>query len=304
MSAPPISNPNVRQHAAHLPVSPGPRPRHKWRWITMVAVLLLAATAWESAHRVGLGTASGEKLSSIGAATKQSSGANTRIRLGTFNIHGGKGLDNRRDLQRIAAEIADLDFVGLNEVEGPFGLEEQNQAEELAARLNLSWLFAPAERRWWHYDFGNGALTSLPITAWQRIPLPRAHGKGFRNLVLLRSEFGGRPLNLLVTHIDRSDDRERSAQLRFVADIFLSLAEPAVLMGDMNSDDQHPELRRLLDTPGVVDPLVAIHGDDFPRHIDWIFLRGLTPRDAGLNEAGPSDHPAVWTEVELTPASE
>jgi endonuclease/exonuclease/phosphatase family metal-dependent hydrolase len=165
--------------------------------------------------------------------------------------------------------------------------------------LQLSWLFAPAERRWWHYEFGNGVLTRLPVNGWERIPLPRTFGKGFRNLVLLRSNFGGKPLNVVITHIDRSDNRERAAQVRFVADYFLALAEPALLMGDLNTDANDAELRRLLDSPGVVDSLSQIAG--VPRHIDWILVRGLVVRDSGMREVGASDHPALWAELELPP---
>jgi endonuclease/exonuclease/phosphatase family metal-dependent hydrolase len=219
------------------------------------------------------------------------------LRVATFNIHGGKGHDNRRDLGRIAHDIETVDFVGLNEVEGPFLLERHSQVEQLAKRLQLPWLFAPAERRWLHYEFGNGVLSRLPVDSWERVPLPRSYGKGFRNLVLLRSSFGGKPLNIVVTHIDRSNHRERAEQVRFVADYFLALPPPALLMGDLNTDGNDLELRRLLDSPGVVDSLSQVAGA--PRHIDWILARGLVVRDAGMREVGASDHPALWAELEL-----
>lgn len=283
---PPVRRAMVRQ-------SPAGR---RWGRFALATITLIAGLLWYSSHRVGLGPAGGVALS--GSFTAIPSTAAT-IRLGTFNIHGGKGTDHRRDLDRIAAEIEPLDLVGLNEVEGPFLWENRDQAEELGRKLRRGWLFAPGERRWWHYDYGNGILTSLPVTGWQRIPLPRAHGKGFRNLLLVRAVHRGRPLNVLISHIDRSDERARREQMRFVADVFLALSVPAVLLGDMNSDAGDPEVKRLLETPGVVDPFAVLYGDRFGRHIDWILLRGLEVRSAGMNPPGASDHPCMWADVAL-----
>lgn len=301
-----VAPPSAARKVARVALpSPGrTRVRRRRTWGVLALVLVAAATLWQSSHRRGLGPAMGEAFlpaNAAGAPTPRidvAASPNT-LKIGTFNIHGAKGLDRQRDLRRIAGELQGMDFVGLNEIHGPFLLEKHNQAQLLADQLGKSWLFAPAERRWWHWDYGNGALTSLPVDYWQRIPLPRAHGKGFRNLVLVRTRIGDSPLHVVLTHIDRSDDRERFAQLRFVADLFLALSPPAVLMGDLNSDANDPPMRRLLETPGVADTMTAVHGDDVPRQIDWIVVRGLNVRSAGINDPGPSDHPAVWAEVEL-----
>ena len=52
------------------------------------------------------------------------------------------------------------------------------------------------------------------------------------------------------------------------------MAQPAVLLGDLNSDADDPQIRRLLALPGVVDPVGQVLGREAPRRIDWIFLRG------------------------------
>lgn len=291
-------------HGTPQPSRRRPPAGRRRTWIVLGLMLVSAVALWQSSHRRGMGPAMGEAFSPADAAGVPAprievAASPSTLRIGTFNIHGAKGLDRQRDLGRIAGELHGMDFVGLNEIHGPFLLERHNQAQLLAGELGKSWLFAPAERRWWHWDYGNGALTSLPVDYWQRIPLPRAYGKGFRNLVLVRTRIGNGPLHVVLTHIDRSDDRERFAQLRFAADLFLALAPPAVLMGDMNSDASDPPMRRLLETPGVVDTMTAVHGDNVPRRIDWILVRGLNVRAAGINDPGPSDHPAVWAEVEL-----
>ena len=114
------------------------------------------------------------------------------FRVGTFNIHGCTGADGRRDVDRVADCLRDLDFVALNEVHGPRLWESDNQAALLGRRLGVPWLFAPATRDWHAIDFGNGLLTSLPVESWQRIPLAANNGRGYRNAVLVRLRHASR----------------------------------------------------------------------------------------------------------------
>ena len=78
------------------------------------------------------------------------------IRFGAFNIHGGKGIDGRRDMDRVAECLRDLDFVALNEVHGWSALSGSDQAELLGRRLGMQWLFASANEQWFYREFGNG----------------------------------------------------------------------------------------------------------------------------------------------------
>lgn len=271
-----------------------PRARRAIMWLA--GILLAAVVVWSGSERIPEGPAMG---TSFQGESFPSPSRNHRIRLATFNIHGGKGRDRVYDLGRIAMELKGMDLIGLNEVHGGELGESIDQAEQLGRQLGVSWLFAPAEHRWWRSQFGNGVLTSLKVASWQRIPLPRQYGKSFRNLVLLRIDHADGPVNVVVTHLDRSDDRERTAQLNAAANFFLSLAEPAVLMGDMNTTADDPHLARLLQTPGVHDPLTDIRGKEAGRRIDWILVRGCRTVDAGLVNSGASDHPMVWAEIEI-----
>lgn len=271
-------------------------PRARRAATCCTVILLAAVVVWSGAERVPEGPALGTTFQgeSFPAPTSKN-----RLRLATFNIHGGKGLDGVRDLSRIAVELREMDLVGLNEVHGGELGEPIDQAELLGRQLGLAWLFAPTEHRWWRSQFGNGILTSLKVASWQRIPLPRQYGKSFRNLVLLRLDHATGPVNVIVTHLDRSDDRERTAQLNAAANLFLSLAEPAVLMGDMNTTADDPHLARLLQTPGVHDPLSDVLGKQAGPRIDWILVRGCRSVDAGLVNSGVSDHPMLWAEIEV-----
>lgn len=283
-----------------------PEGRRPPRW--RVAVALLAAVAlvvWGGSQRIATGPAAGTafetqpgRIAAVDAPRPPG-----QFRLGTFNIHGGKGTDEVRDLGRIADTLRGLDFVGLNEVHGPYHPGGDDQAAVLGRELGLPWLFAPTERRWAYYDFGNGAISRLPVRSWLRIPLPRGEAKSLRNLLWLEVTVDDRPVRVMVTHLDRSHDATRREQLRTVAAAFLALAEPAVLLGDLNTDDSDPALQTLLAAPGVVDVLDTRPEQDRPGRIDWILVRGLKVLDAGLVANGASDHPHVWAALELPPAA-
>ena len=223
------------------------------------------------------------------------------IRIGTFNIRAGKGRDGRRDLQRVADCIAaaNLDFVALGEVRGHRLSPNQDQAAQLGCRLEMGWLFAPAGRVWYYRESGNGLLSSLPVSFWQRIPLCGQHDHSQRNVVLVTLPHRGRTIHVLLTHITRGDDRDRQSQLRAVIAMFLALAEPSILVGDLNSDADDPQIRHLLETPGVGDPVGETLGPETPRRIDWIFARGFRCLDAGIRDDGASDHPLIWAELDL-----
>ena len=75
-------------------------------------------------------------------------GAQARmLRVATYNIHRGRGLDGRTRLERIAAVLAtiDADVVALQEVVGASPLKP-GQAAELGAALGMGWVMAPTRR--------------------------------------------------------------------------------------------------------------------------------------------------------------
>lgn len=278
------------------PSSPPSRgTRRRWLKLAVAAALVLGLVVWHGSRRLPASADSGNALNSRTQPSADER-ASRRLRLATYNIHSGRGFDGRTDLARIAANLEGLDFVGLNEVRGGW-LRQPDQAEQLASAVGTDWLFAPTEWRWWHNDFGNGVLSRIPVSSWQRIPLPARASRACRNAVLLRSQISGRPLNLLVTHVEDSQPRADASQLQAVVDLFMALEPPAVLLGDLNADRNQPQLQRLLRAAGVVDALEGLPAGK--RRIDWIIVRGLECVARGMQPAGASDHPQYWAEVEL-----
>lgn len=276
----------------------GKRKWGKWR-IAVVAGLLLAGVTWHASQRVPTGPAEGRDIN--GGADSPIE-RRTTIRVASFNIHGCKGEDGRRDLGRVAECLRGFDFVALNEVHRALWRDTEDQASQIAAQLGAASLFAPAESLWYGaVRSGNGLITTLPVSWWYRIPLPRTFDRSHRNLVLACVEHRGRPVHVLATHVVRRDDRERQAQLRAAIALFLCLAEPAILLGDLNSPADDLQIRQLLAVPGVEDPLRRRLGAEPAGRIDWILVRGLRTIDAGIVDHGASDHPLIWAELDLPP---
>jgi endonuclease/exonuclease/phosphatase family metal-dependent hydrolase len=216
------------------------------------------------------------------------------LRVSTFNIHGGKGLDGRIDLNRTAALLSDADLVGLNEVRLSGGV---NQSSELGRILQRTAVFAPTERQWWRDHFGNGLLTRGPAAALQRIPFEGTRGKAFRNAILAVIEVhdeDGRvtPVRVLSTHLDSGADRQR--HLARVFALFDSLAAPKLLIGDLNSAADDPALaERIADgrADGRYRCPLDVDGANRPTGaIDWIFFAGLKCDGCEYVANSASDH--------------
>ena len=294
------NNAAAATHAALTPslrpsVSPSLRPR--WlsvRTVSIVIILLGGLIYYSGDQRHAVPAARGVSLS---GTTQSPPHSDTTIRIATFNIHGGTGSDRRLDLDRTAANLTGFDLVMLNEVHGPYFWQAAGQAQLLGELTQKQWLFAPTEERWWYHQFGNALLSSAKVSQWQRLPLP-SRGRGYRNVLLLTLEHGGRALQVVGTHLDRNDPRDRAEQLQAAIGLFLAMAEPAVLLGDLNTTADEAPLRELLARGDVRDPLREVLADATPRRIDWILTRGLKTVDAGIVDNGASDHPLIWAELE------
>lgn len=225
--------------------------------------------------------------------------AANELRIASFNIHSGKGGDNRLDLARTASELEGVDFAGLFEVRAdPWG----DQAAELGARLGMRSTFLGTERRWWHDHFGNAVLSTRPVAGIVRIPLVGTRGKAYRQAVLAHVPLEGRTVQIVMAHIDREQDREE--QMAAVIRLFRALEPPAVLMGDLNSHPLDPQLQGLVRQPGVESVLHSRLGDAIPPdNIDWLIIRGLECTSFELGERGASDHPAIRATLRIGDAS-
>jgi endonuclease/exonuclease/phosphatase family metal-dependent hydrolase len=274
---------------------PSVRLRRFIRWI-LIPALMIAAVGFWFGRAQSTGPAEGSGL--IG--TTDTKPLRNSLRIGTFNIDGGQGLDGQLDLDRTVRCLQRLDFIGLNEVHGDMFDSATNQAKILGGKLDLPYLYVPAEQRFGNPTFGNAIFSDLPVTHWQRIVLPSARFRALRNYTVSDIDWHGTTVHFLTTHVDFKAGGDE--QLGIVTQVFLNLPEPAVLMGDLNHTAASPQIQQLLASKGVEEAIDYFLGPPPPPpkgRVDWIFLRGLRAVDAGIVDFGASDHPAYWAEVKL-----
>lgn len=182
-----------------------------------------------------------------------------RLRVATYNIRHGRGSDDRLDLARTCAAIADLDadVIGLQEVDDAYSDRSAfvHQTAHLAEELGVEAVFGaaidrdPADGRGCRSRYGLALLSRLPILEHTTHALPGhpAHEplKEPRAVLTARIGTDEAPLTILVTHLDHDLRAHRLAQILAILGQAAETTGDAVLMGDMNADPDSAELAPL-----------------------------------------------------------
>jgi len=168
------------------------------------------------------------------------------MKLITWNIQWGRGLDGRVDLARIVAHaraMADFDVLNLQEVADNFpGLEGNDDSDQFAQLASLLPGYAalpgygvevPGEGR--ARRFGNIVLTRLPVLSVRRHALPWPADPGKESMPRVAIEATVRcPLGavrITTTHLEYYSDVMRSAQAHRLRDLHDEACGRALLPG-------------------------------------------------------------------------
>ena len=203
------------------------------------------------------------------------------IRVVTYNVHRGRGLDGRTKPDRIAAVLQDIDadVIALQEVVGA-GPRPGGHAEAFGAALGMGWVMAPT-RHLWSHQFGNVVLSKFPIAHHIRYNLSwkTCEPRGCMRVDLTIDD--DVTLHLYNVHFGTAI-LERRVQAERLAGIVSDrrVTGPKVVLGDFNEWTRGPasallserlngidlsaHLRRRWTYPGVF-PLV---------HLDHIYHQG------------------------------
>jgi endonuclease/exonuclease/phosphatase family metal-dependent hydrolase len=238
------------------------------------------------------------------------------VRLVTFNIHHGVGVDERHDLPRLATVLAaaDADVICLQEVDRNFGPRSEgvDQALLLSRALDMQLAWGPAIDRprpgGEPKQYGNALLSRLPILISDVHPLPG--GGEPRSALRTMVELDGAALWVTTTHLSTRPVGDRAAQAEALAALHTDSMETGVVVGDFNTGPDAPELAPLRERFTEAWDLAAErgdqagwrfwhrdHGDTFPSggarsRIDHVWVTAGVQVTAAhvLDGEGASDH--------------
>jgi endonuclease/exonuclease/phosphatase family metal-dependent hydrolase len=235
----------------------------------------------------------------------------TTVRVVCWNIHHGRGLDDRVDPERIAAELAALgaDVACLQEVD--VGVARSDRIDlplELAQRLGFDAAFGK-NLDYQGGDYGNAILSRWPIVEQHNLHFDMLRPNEQRGLLQARVNIAGRDLWILSTHLDyRGDDAERRQNVAQILGRAAELGPAVVLAGDFNDVPQSAVHDAL--TAMFVDAFAVAGGgagDSYPatqpkKRIDWVLVKdrgALVPVAARTVPTAASDHRPVVIDLVL-----
>lgn len=207
--------------------------------------------------------------------------APTEIRVLSYNIRHGEGMDGKIDLERIAAVIraADPDLVALQEVDR--GVRRTNGEDQPARLAELTGMQAVFEKNidFQGGEYGNAILSRLPVVSHCNHPLPKMYPSEQRGVLEVRVRAGGRPLMFLATHFDyHPDDSERVASVQTLKKLVDDQSDmPVIVAGDLNSTPESRVIQLMSSFlsdacgPAITDVL-TFPAENAERRIDYIFF--------------------------------
>jgi endonuclease/exonuclease/phosphatase family metal-dependent hydrolase len=244
-----------------------------------------------------------------------------RLRVLSYNIHHGEGVDGKLDLPRIAEVIKDAraDLVALQEVDRRVTRSgDVDQPAELARLTGLHVAFG-ANIALGTGEYGNAILSRTPILEPNNHALPNVDAGEQRGVLAVRVEWPapGSALHFLATHFDhRRDERERIASAKAINELIDKLAKPAesteakqppllILAGDLNATPESNPLKELAenwknasDRPQPTIPVARP-----ARQIDFVLFRPAqrwkVASTTVLDEPIASDHRPILAVLEL-----
>ncbi len=248
---------------------------------------------------------------SYGQQPSESRPSSDKLRVLSYNIHHGEGVDGKLDLERIAKVILSVqpDIVSLQEVDRNVPRSKSvDQPAELAKLTKMEAIFEK-NIDLQGGEYGNAILTKLPILKYRNEKLPMIQQGEARGVLVAELQWGRfGPIGFLATHFDhRPNAADRVASAKRVNELVASSNMPSLLVGDLNATVDSEPLDLLMKewSHSNKQPLPTIPVQSPTRQIDFILTRSTakarwnTSQIRVLEEEVASDHRAIFAELTL-----
>ncbi len=238
-------------------------------------------------------------------------GEPVRVRVLSYNIHHGRGVDGKIDLQRIAKIIRDArpDIVALQECDRKTRRSQGvDQPAELARLTDMHVLFEP-NIAFQGGQYGNAVLSRRKAVRHVNHRLPSltvGEQRGMLDVTFDLHDDGPR-IRFLTTHLDyRRDDSERLESCKMIEKLTAAQPDqPMILAGDLNAlwDSRVMDRLRSQWMTTRNKPIFTFPAGGPKRQIDYILYR---PADRWKSVSTQvveapvaSDHRPLLAELEL-----
>lgn len=224
------------------------------------------------------------------------------LRILSYNIKHGQGMDGKVDLKRTAAVIAQEkpDLVALQEVDVNCTRSGKiDIASELGKLLGMEARFSKSIDLQGG-EYGVAVLSKLPILKATRHPLPG--GGEPRTALEVQVDAGpfGKVVSFVSIHNDWSTKEVRVEQVGALIEALEKVEHPVILAGDFNGESNDPSLKLLAAEPWrILDKKGAktCPADQPKSEIDFFVLRGFGPLEIEhtvIEEKVASDHRPIF----------
>jgi endonuclease/exonuclease/phosphatase family metal-dependent hydrolase len=265
----------------------------------LFAVLLIALTG------AGVVRSPAARISVRPAPSSQS------LRVMTYNIHVGIGMDKKLDLERIAGVInaQHPHLVGLQEVDrGVQRTQRIDEIAEIARMTGMNYDFA-FNLRYQGGQYGVAILSRFPITSFDHRLYQNTREAERRGFIRGEVRVGGRLVNFVTTHLDYQYEDGRLFETQQLLAALKDVKGPLIVVGDFNdipSGRAYQLMRYQFDDAWTesrnTDEGFSYPADKPSKRIDYIFLRStdrLRTKRAWIVETLASDHVPVVADLEV-----
>src|SRR6266550_7464248 len=159
-----------------------------------------------------------------------------RLRVMTYNIHVGVGMDKKLDLPRVAGVInaQHPDLVGLQEVDrGVTRTQRIDEIVELSKLTRMDYAFA-FNLRYQGGQYGVAILSRFPIMATEHRLYQNTREAERRGFIRAEVYVDGRVLNFVTTHLDYQYEDGRLFEAQQLLNALKDVQGPLVIVGDFN----------------------------------------------------------------------